>query len=97
MTSRDGCCTTIHGHRANNRRTGAYNSWRAMKGRCGRRPGYEHIAYDPRWATFEAFYSDMGDRPANHDLGRVDHTQPYFPDNCAWEPRAQNRNWKRST
>lgn len=82
----------IHGARANGRRTGAYNSWRAMKARCGLHGTlYAALSFDPRWALFEAFIHDMGERPAGYELDRIDPSRGYYPDNCRWLPRAENR------
>lgn len=82
---------TIHGHRAGDTWTGAYNSWRAMKQRCRTRPRYQQVGFDPRWKTFEAFLLDMGERPLGHDLDRIDPSQGYSPSNCRWRPAGENR------
>ena len=40
-----------------------------------------------RWYSFEAFLSDMGEKPHKLILARIDKTRGYFPDNCHWATR----------
>jgi hypothetical protein len=53
--------------------------------------GYENyggrgLDVDPRWgASFEAFLSDMGERPTpEHSIERKNNSRGYWPDNCVW-------------
>ena len=39
---------------------------------------------DPRWDDFWQFISDVGERPANKILYRVERNKPYGPDNFRW-------------
>ena len=92
--------------RANRRhgRTGTpeYRAWRAAKGRCldPGHPAYPRyggrgIGMSPEWVDdFEAFYRDLGARPApGFTLERVDNSKGYVPGNCEWRTwRHQNRN-----
>jgi hypothetical protein len=81
-------------------RTGAYNSWYAMKQRCSnpRHKGWKYygargIGFDPRWVKFEAFHADMGDRPEGMTLDRIDYDKDYGPGNCRWATwREQRKN-----
>lgn len=76
------------------------SSWRNMKSRCSNpnATGYEYyggkgISYDPKWEDFINFYNDMGKRPANTSLDRIDYTKGYYKENCRWAtPIMQARN-----
>lgn len=85
-------------------RTPAYNSWRAMRARCEdprneKFPEYggRGIRVCKRWKKFENFLADMGARPPNHTLDRIDVNGDYKPSNCRWAtPAAQTANRRRT-
>jgi hypothetical protein len=53
------------------------------------RYGARGIAVCERWKDFEAFWEDMGERPQDHTLGRLDHNKGYEPGNCEWQTRSK--------
>lgn len=74
-----------------------YRCWSAMKGRCLSpnhkdypRWGGRGITVCEAWAnSFEAFYADMGPRPAGTSLDRIDNAKGYEPGNVRWGTTTQ--------
>lgn len=68
--------------------TPTYKSWSEMKSRCDHPEHstghYEDVSYCERWSNFENFLADMGERPDNTSLDRIDPYGNYEPDNCRW-------------
>lgn len=78
-----------------------FDAWRHMRRRCDStkdamyyRYGGRGISYDPRWNLFANFITDMGPRPAGHELDRVDNDGHYCKANCRWATRVENQNNK---
>ena len=77
--------------------TSAYRSWNCMKERCNnpnssnyRNYGGRGIKICERWLnSFENFYEDMGDRPLNMTLDRIDNNKNYYKENCKWSTNKQ--------
>lgn len=65
--------------------TPTYKSWSEMKSRCNKNIGcYKNISYCKRWEKFENFFEDMGIRPDNTTLDRINVYGNYEPINCRW-------------
>lgn len=85
-------------------KTREYNSWQSMRDRClnpnsDNFPNYggRGIQIDPRWDDFTVFLADMGPRPPNKSIERLDTSANYGPDNCVWATRReQSRNTRRT-
>jgi len=93
-----------HGHAYHNAKTLIYLIWIAMKKRCNNPNDRGYKNYGGRgikvceaWLSFENFFEDMGERPPNMSLDRVDNNGDYCKENCKWSTRKeQNRNTRRS-
>lgn len=79
-------------------RSPEYRAWVDMKTRCLKttcasysRYGGRGIRVCDRWLdSFENFYEDMGDRPADtFSLERINNEGDYSPDNCEWIPMSE--------
>jgi hypothetical protein len=77
--------------------TPTYKSWSEMKYRCNKNiKKYKNITYCKRWEKFENFLEDMGVRPKNTSLDRIDFNGNYEPFNCRWANNEIQQNNKSS-
>lgn len=92
-----------HGHAQGGKFSKEYTTWNAMRTRC-LNPKTEHwlnyggrgISIDERWNDFNEFMKDMGKRPKNHTLDRIDNNKNYCKENCHWATTKQQCENKRT-
>lgn len=73
-------------------KTPTYYSWQAAKERCHNPNNAKYATYgavgivmDEEWrGSFETFLADMGERPKNMTLDRIENSKGYTRDNCRW-------------
>lgn len=80
-----------HGHAGRGKFSPEYHSWASMWQRCTNpsRRSYEYyggkgVTVCPEWKDFTVFLADMGARPPNTSLDRVDVSGGYSKENCRW-------------
>jgi hypothetical protein len=67
---------TDHGHRAAKHHGPTYRAWQLMR--------REPDAVCAAWKEYAVFLKDLGERPAQTKLERLDSTRSFGPDNCCW-------------
>jgi hypothetical protein len=95
-------CTRKHGHSTRTKGNPTYKTWAGMLSRC-RNPnassysyyGGRGISVCERWAQYEAFLGDMGEKLPGMSLDRINPNGNYEPGNCRWVPAADQQRNKR--
>ena len=90
--------STKHGH-AKSGGSRTYRTWKSMLDRCknSNHPSYKYyggkgVQVCASWLSFENFLSDMGERPDECSLDRIDGDGHYTKENCRWATAYQQNN-----
>lgn len=102
------CIDCYNKSRGNNTRTHGFSNtptyrvWQLMKDRCLRAKSKDYKYYGERgitisesWLDFRNFLHDMGEKPLNMQLDRIDNNNGYNKSNCRWVNAKQNCNNRR--
>ena len=103
VSKQQGYKNKTHGHSyIDSKASPTYGSWVSMKQRClnpkmARYSDYggRGITVCGRWLKFENFLADMGERPENRSLDRIENDGNYEPSNCKWSTLSEQRNNRR--
>lgn len=88
-----------HGHSTHSSQSRTYTSWANMIQRCNNPNATKYPMYGAKgikvcseWLDFEKFLKDMGERPENHTIDRINGNDGYYPGNCRWSSIKEQQN-----
>ncbi len=91
-----------HGHSSNGIISHTYITWIQIIQRCTNPKRIDYKNYGGRgikiceaWMKFEGFLQDMGERPSNTSIDRVNNNGNYCKENCKWSTRKEQQRNKR--
>lgn len=92
-----------HKHTASLQQSPTWRSWQAMRRRCYgvntlyyKNYGGRGIKVSDAWKDFSVFLTDMGERPKDMSIDRINVNGDYTPDNCRWATKTQQQRNRRT-
>lgn len=84
------------------KRTREYSAWLNLRNRCNNPRNKDFADYGgrgiyvcERWNSYQNFLEDMGPKPENYSIDRLDVNGPYAPWNCQWKSASDQQKNKR--
>jgi hypothetical protein len=78
-------------------KTKEYYIWGSMIQRCTNQKNKNYKDYGGRgitvhkdWLSFKTFFADMGEKPENHQIERINNNLGYSKNNCKWATKKEN-------
>jgi len=79
--------------------TPTYNCWRGILDRCLNKNSHKYKNYGGKgikvcdeWKSFINFYNDMGEKPQNKTIDRINNDGDYCKSNCKWSSNIEQQN-----